>query len=571
MVEKTDSGIHHIEKRLNTVQQIYRNAVSSNTSGEILQQTCAIIASEFSFPLVWIGITGFRSHQQLVPAAFAGAGTSYLSEVSNCPERTSIQSKKYICFPEISEEILPPECFEAFQKYNFNSCLFIPFHLGNKAVLFLYAEKENSFPEEEINFFTRITDDLDFYFTSRKNTPADVNIQKNLWDLEELHKKDTIIEQQERISEIINTFSKDIVQSLSMDEILSSAVKSVNRVVHPDLILIFLTKEENLILQKTVTTKTIPSFTEEYPHKVGACLCGQAVTSREPVFSSQMSVDPRCTRKECIRAGATSFAAIPLSVQGRILGVLGIASETEKDFTRNRVFLETICGQLAVGLQNALLFKEMEENAEKLQKEVAAKTLLLKEVHHRVKNNLNVISSLLNLQLQEVEAGKDARSAFQDSRNRIFTMAQVHERLYETENFSEIEMKPYIEHVTQELVALYNVGMAISLSTDVESISLNITTAIPFGLILNEIITNALKYAFQGREGGNIFISLKKKGKSAIFIVKDDGIGLPPSIDPARQDSLGLTLIHLLTDQIGGTLSISGESGTEIAIQFPIH
>ncbi len=206
-----------------------------------------------------------------------------------------------------------------------------------------------------------------------------------------------------------------------------------------------------------------------------------------------------------------------------------------------------------------------------MQKEVAAKTLLLKEVHHRVKNNLNVISSLLNLQLQEVEAGKDARSAFQDSRNRIFSMAQVHERLYETENFSEIEMKPYIETVTQELVALYNVSKKISLSTDIESVSLNITTAIPFGLILNEIITNALKYAFQDREGGNIFISLKKKDGTALFTVRDNGIGLPPSIDPKKHDSLGLTLIHLLTDQIGGTLSLSGESGTEIVIQFPLY
>ena len=549
-------------KKLGTIQRIYREAVTSTTSGELLQQACTIIAREFSFPLVWIGIIGSRSHQKIVPAAFAGAGTSYLSEFSNCPEHTLIQSKNFTCFPEISEGVLPPECFEAFQKYNFNSCLFLPFYLGkNKAVLFLYAEKENSFPKEEINFFTRITDDLYFYFSSRKN----------LWNLEELQKKEKIIDQQGKEAEIINSFNKDIVQSLSMDDIISSAVKSVTRVIHPDLILIFLKEDNDLILHKTVLTENISTFSEGYPHKVGACLCGQAVTSREPVFSTKITTDPRCTRKECIRAGAASFAAIPLSIQGRILGVMGIASGTGQDFTQNRVFLETICGQLAVGLQNALLFKGMEENAKKLQKEVATKTLLLKEVHHRVKNNLNVISSLLNLQLQEVEAGKDARSAFQDSRNRIFTMAQVHERLYETENFSEIEMKPYIESVTGELITLYNVGKSISLSTDIESVSLNITTAIPFGLILNEIITNALKYAFKDREGGNIFISLKKKDETAIFTVRDDGIGLPPSIDPKNQDSLGLTLIHLLTDQIGGTLSLSGESGTEIIVQFPLY
>lgn len=171
--------------------------------------------------------------------------------------------------------------------------------------------------------------------------------------------------------------------------------------------------------------------------------------------------------------------------------------------------------------------------------------------------------------MHEVESGKDAKTAFAESRNRIYAMSQVHEKLYETDNFSEIEMKSYIANVTDELVSTYNIEKKITLDIDADPLYFDINTAIPFGLILNEIVSNSIKHAFPDNYEGRIKVTLKKNKNTIVFIVKDNGIGIPSELDPTSSDSLGLTLIQLLSEQLDGSISISGENGTEIKILFP--
>ncbi len=207
------------------------------------------------------------------------------------------------------------------------------------------------------------------------------------------------------------------------------------------------------------------------------------------------------------------------------------------------------------------------EEKERLLKE---KDLLLKEIHHRVKNNLQVISSLLSLQADAID---DERVAgyLQDSQNRIRSMALVHEKLYGTEHFSTIEMRSYIEQMIAHLRRSIVPHDQIRVSVQAQDIYLGVDAAIPCGLLLNELVSNALKHAFAGRREGTVRIELYRieNGERLQLSVQDDGIGLPAGIEPGRTESLGLRLVEALSQQLLGMIRVHRTGGTKIAVSFP--
>jgi two-component sensor histidine kinase/predicted hydrocarbon binding protein len=210
---------------------------------------------------------------------------------------------------------------------------------------------------------------------------------------------------------------------------------------------------------------------------------------------------------------------------------------------------------------------------EKLEESLAEKELLLKEVHHRVKNNLQIISSLLNLQLHTIE-DPIIHVKFKESVNRIRAMAALHDLLYRSKNFSSIPVSKYFPSLINTLKDSYFLRKEIQIDLDirVKQDKLEIDKAIPCGLILNETISNALKYAFEGRKEGRIQIILMDKqkgsGKKYRLTVIDDGIGfvLPPDLREAQ--TLGMQLIHALVLQLDGEINIYTLQGTRIDIDF---
>ncbi len=217
----------------------------------------------------------------------------------------------------------------------------------------------------------------------------------------------------------------------------------------------------------------------------------------------------------------------------------------------------------------AMDITERKQAEEQIQRDLRIKETLLQEIHHRVKNNFTVISSLLNLQSNQVNSKEDAVKAFQESRNRIHSMLLVHENLYRARDFSHIDMKEYINILIKDLLPTYQQDKIIHTDLEITGVYLNINIAIPCGLILNEIITNALKHAFAGRREGRMVISFRlRKGGQYELIVRDDGIGLPQHINVHTANTLGLKLILLLTEQIDGTLEISRDGGTQFCIRF---
>jgi two-component sensor histidine kinase len=196
------------------------------------------------------------------------------------------------------------------------------------------------------------------------------------------------------------------------------------------------------------------------------------------------------------------------------------------------------------------------------------KERLLKEIHHRVKNNLQIVMSLLNSQALSLQ-DKTALSAIQESQNRVQAMALIHQKLYQTEGVARIPMKAYIEEVVAYLQDTYAISRQIGFKLNIEPIELDVSLAVPLGLIINEAITNAYKYAFPKECSGVVYISLLKQSDTLYELtIADDGVGLPKGYDPSQSRSLGMTLIHGFSAQLGGELSIEGSGGVKISLLF---
>ncbi len=210
------------------------------------------------------------------------------------------------------------------------------------------------------------------------------------------------------------------------------------------------------------------------------------------------------------------------------------------------------------------------QGKEELEKRVEEKEMLLKEVHHRVKNNLQTVSSLLRMQGRSIEDAQTL-SQIRSSQNRVVCMAMVHEMLYQREDLSCIEYSTYVHQLGDYLVkSLKGPESNIRLNIDIPEIELGIDTAIPLGLLINEAVTNALKYGFEGRDSGEISISLEKEDKHEFVLrIGDDGIGYPESMDYQTSKSLGLKLIHNLSRQLkGSVIRDLSKRGTNYIIRF---
>ncbi|QUH22652.1 PAS domain S-box protein [Methanobacterium alkalithermotolerans] len=209
--------------------------------------------------------------------------------------------------------------------------------------------------------------------------------------------------------------------------------------------------------------------------------------------------------------------------------------------------------------------KQIEDD---LKKSLQEKEVLMKEIHHRVKNNLQIISSLLSLQTDYIENKTDL-AIFKDSQCRAKSMALIHEKLYQSGLLKSINIKDYISALVNELIGTYSgEGKIINLEMDVDDILMDVDTAIPLGLILNEIITNSLKHAFVEKEG-EIKVHLKSSDNEIQVEVADNGVGIGEDIDWRNTDSLGLQLVNNLCRQIDGEIELDNTRGTCFKIRFP--
>lgn len=264
--------------------------------------------------------------------------------------------------------------------------------------------------------------------------------------------------------------------------------------------------------------------------------------------------------------GESPVAARSMGDRGQIEGRRKDGTEFPADASISKVDLE------GVRIYSVIL-RDMSEHRkaeETLKAALVEKEVLLKEIHHRVKNNLQVVSSLLSLQSRGVQ--DDAtRQLFKESQNRVQSMALIHEQLYQSKSLSAFDFPEYVRLLAGHLFRSYQVSASrIELDTNIANVQLGIDMAVPCGLIINELVSNALKHAFPGGSAGKIQVKLTGKRGTASLSIQDNGTGLPEEIGLLNSETLGLRLVRSLVTQLEGEVRIERSQGTEIRIDFPV-
>lgn len=443
----------------------------------------------------------------------------------------------------------PAECIKAF--------LEIPVMSKNQfrkvsQVLFAFANQLSSLAYQNIQQ-TR--------FISERQQ-AEENLQKSLREKETLNQVITQLVGTSQTSEIYHIMGEAI------KELLPSSYVIISGMTHDE-------KKINLVesfgfekyLDEIRNILEIDLFKNKFPENLNGInnyFSGHLTESTEEVYNLAFrKMSPKTFRMIERVLNIGKVYNMGFYCNSHHYGGLSIALPKNQPLEHEET-IETIVNQASMALQRSFAEKAIKESLEE-------KEVLLREIHHRVKNNMQIINSLLSLQSQHVE-GEETMDVLKESQGRVRSMAMIHEKLYQSPNLTKIDFKDYIEKLASNLIYTYQVETRnIEQVFEVKDVEMNIDTAIPCGLIINELVTNSLKYAFpQSESNGNgiIKIELNQLEDQFKLVISDNGVGLPAHIQPENTETLGLQLVNSLVDQLEGTLEIDRIKGTKFTIIF---
>ena len=331
------------------------------------------------------------------------------------------------------------------------------------------------------------------------------------------------------------------------------------------------------------------------------CMCGNVIRGRTdpkyPFFTEKGSFYTNCTtdllastsekerqantRNRCNGEGYESVALIPLHSGTETIGLLQLNDRRKKYFDDGDIsYFEKLGESIGVAItrrmneecilaMNTDLEMKIKERTQELEHMLAQKDLLMREIHHRIKNNLNLIASFLKLQSLHSQNGI-VKSALADAAGRVVSIGMLHEKLYSADDFAEIDTEKYLRSLTSEILSLYGAD-AVSCSVESSGVKMSMDAAITFGLIVNELVTNAVKHAFTGVSGGRIWIKVSCSEGMYFVEISDNGAGLKCNQPFAESGTLGLQIVKSLTSQLKGSITTvsSAETGTCFSLSFP--
>ncbi len=306
------------------------------------------------------------------------------------------------------------------------------------------------------------------------------------------------------------------------------------------------------------------------PRKIGRTLTDYILRTGEPCFVSpdDFRALERLGEVESQGTPSLDWLGVPLKERGRTIGVMVVQSYKEGvRFTEEQLdMMVFVSNQIAMAIER----RRADENMKSALEE---KEVLLREIHHRVKNNLQVITSLISLQADHINDPQIA-DAFLETQARVRSMSLIHEELYQASNLAQVNFPDYLQRLTGYLTNAFAIGGRITLQTDVKDVLLGVDTAIPLGLIVNELVSNALKHAFPDGRRGKIIVRLhpviNQSGEHWYdLVVEDNGAGFPHDIDHRKTETLGLQLVSVLSRQLKGTIELENNGGTKFILRFP--
>ncbi len=380
---------------------------------------------------------------------------------------------------------------------------------------------------------------------------------------------------------IVTSISTNFINILSgkTDNVINETVQSIGEFCEGDHCYVFLFSDDrtSMVLTHEWCSESVAPQINNHIKLPAASFPWQMemIKKSETIFVpvvSELPSEASFFKEYALSRRVKSVIQAPIAYGGSVIGFLGLNSvKEEKTWSVDIVVMIRIVGDI---IANALEHKRV---IEQLNASLKEKEVLLKEIHHRVKNNMQVISSLLNLQSSRFKDEKILKM-FEESQERIRSMALIHEKLYQSKDLAKVNFSEYIKSLTDRLFQSYRIDPnKVTLEMNIEDVSLDINSGIPCGLIINELVSNSLKYAFPdskewedgGKPKGKIHISLRSEDKGKFSLcVSDNGVGLPEDFDLQNTNSFGLQLVMTLTEQLHGTIDIQKKEGTTYKITF---
>jgi len=404
-----------------------------------------------------------------------------------------------------------------------------------------------------------------------------------------------------KYEELINSISQVIHKSINVKDVLDNTAEAINNSIDVvDKVSIYLVEGREALIK---AHSGAPNW---YIEKVGRIPFGSGytwntITSGDLNYCSDTDSD-NLVGPAGILLGIKSYVSIPIKFDSNIIGVINVASFRKNIFKEEDIsLLSLVASQVSMVMENirqseelqqtydileervkgrtlellksnALLREEIEKRIRaeiEIKKSLQEKEILLKEVQHRVKNNLQVISSMLDLQTDYVK-DSGVLKLFVEAQKRVKSMALVHERMYQSEVLTDLDFTQYIENLGNYIFKIYGVNTKrISMKIDINEANIDFNRAIQLGLIVNELISNSLKHAFPDNLAGQVNVKLDSEDEYFILTTSDNGIGLPKKFRLRQTKSLGLQLVQALTNQLKGSIKIDRRKGTRFRIKFP--
>lgn len=297
------------------------------------------------------------------------------------------------------------------------------------------------------------------------------------------------------------------------------------------------------------------------------------VTSREPVGVADVTIDYPHFRAQADDFQSGSIAAwlgVPLTMRGEVLGMVALDRSEPIAFTdEEQRLVTTMAGHISAALYNSELYAALQESEQGLAETNAQKEVLLREIHHRSKNNMQMISSLLSLGAATVSLEEDSE-VLDEVRMRIQSLAAIHEELYRADNLDSVDLAEYAKRLIRMIAQSYGRD-GVRIGIDADEVRSSIDVSVPFGLILSELVLNAYKHAFPNEREGTIAVDVSDRGETARLVVKDDGIGMTRDDLDRAADSLGMQLVRSLVEQVEGKLDLANGPGTRWVVDIPVR
>jgi len=368
----------------------------------------------------------------------------------------------------------------------------------------------------------------------------------------------------EKLRKAIYEISEAASSAINLHELFHFIHGVVTELIPTKNFYIALYDSENGIL-------SFPYFQDEFdqapaPKKLGKGLTEYVLRRGEPLLSSPEKFGElqKNGEVELIGTPAMDWLGVPLRTADKTIGIMVVQNYTESTRFRedHKNILMFVSSQVAMAI-------ERKRAEERLKASLAEKEVLLREVHHRVKNNMQIMSSLLNLQTNEIK-DPAAVNMLKECQSRIRAMALVHEKLYLSKDLANIDFSQYLQSLTLHLFQSYQIHpQSIKLNMNMEKIFLDINMAIPCGLIVNELVSNALEHAFPNGMTGEIRVELfREEGVKNCLVVSDNGVGFPENMDFRNMETLGMQIVDMLVDQLDGRMELDRHQGTSFKIVF---